>query len=502
MSNPLHQKDPKAHERPPIPLPDPDEVRHTFDVAMAKVRERQGFYVAMAAIVLLVTIGAIFLLNLSPSVEPNEFASVWQRADAAKRKLAADESARSELAALEAYLPEVRGTKAEGEALWLLGICYYREAWTSDKATPADRKPALDKAIAFLSELEQPKFDELLITKQNWFTTGAVAPTTALLKQARADLDWVNTNAYTEPTPNPDIVAVLRTSEGDVHIQFFPDLSPEHVKNFITLACAGTYNETLFHFARKGEAGKPLGVMGGDPYTFFYNDPKNKKEILRWGNGGVGYEVPPEGGRYRIAHRAGIVTSQMSNNADWDNGSQFMLMTGTDIDLDKQHTPFAKVVEGQGIVDRIAGRTTAGEHGPFKDDADFSTIATRDLIVNPAILHKVILYDHGKAMAHDFPLLDGEKSLASLSSTPVQPLEGDAAYCGRLLRSPDGAGEIRLGLDIPFPDGVDAAKADPKGERIHPDGTSGAENQAPPPDKPSDKAPDKPSDEPPGDSGK
>ncbi|HEX5136799.1 MAG TPA: peptidylprolyl isomerase [Planctomycetota bacterium] len=499
MSNPLHQKDPKAHERPPIPLPDPDEVRHTFDVAMAKVRERQGFYVAMAAIVLLATIGVIFVLNLGPSAPPNEFASVWRRADAVKRKLAADESARSELAALEAYLPQVRGTKAEGEALWLLGICYYREAWTSDKATAAERKPAIEKAIGFLTELEQPKFDELLITKQNWFTSSAVAPTAALLKQARADLDWVDANAYTEPLPNPDVVAVLRTSEGDVHIQFFPDLCPEHVKNFITLARKGTYNETLFHFARKGDAAKPLGVMGGDPYTFFYNDPNNKAQILRWGNGGVGYEVPPEGGRYRIAHRAGIVTSQMSNNADWDNGSQFMLMTGTDIDLDKQHTPFAKVVEGQGIVDRIAGKTTAGEHAPYKDDADFSTIATRDLIVAPATLHKVIVYEKGKAMDHDFPLLEGERSLASLSSTPVQPLEGDAAYCGRLLRSPDGAGEIRLGLDVPFPDGTEIEKADPKGERIQRDANTGPQDKAPSnPEKPAEEPADEPADGSPG----
>ncbi len=467
MSNPLHQKDPKAHERPPIPLPDPDDVRHTFDVAMAKVRERRGFYAAMAALVLLVTIGVIFFLNLGPSVEPSEFAALWQRADAVKQKLRADESAAKEIAALESFLGEVRGTKAEGEALWLLGICHYREAWTADKATADERRPHLEKAIAFLSELEQPKFDELLITKQNWFTAGSAAPTAALLKQVRADLTWVDANAYTEPLPNPAVVAVLRTSEGDVHIQFFSELCPEHMKNFVTLARKGVYNDTLFHFVRKADAEKPLGVMGGDPFTFFYNDPQNKKHILRWGSGGVGYEMAPEAGRYRIAHRAGVVTSQMASDADWDNGVQFMIMTGTDVDLDKRHTPFAKVVEGQGIVDKLAARTTAGQHPTFKDDADFSTIATRDLIVDPATLHKVIIYENGKAMGHDFPLSEGEQSIATLSSAPVQPLEGDAAFCGRLLRKPDAQGEIRIGLDVPFPaDIADPEKADPKGERI------------------------------------
>jgi cyclophilin family peptidyl-prolyl cis-trans isomerase len=481
MSNPLHQKDPKAHERPPIPLPDPDEVRHTFDVAMARVRERQGFYAALAAIVLLLAVGAIFLLNLGSDDEPSGFAPLWKRADAAKRKLVVDQSAKKEIQDLEAYLPETRGTKVEGQALWLLAICHYREAWTGDKASADERRPHLEKAIGFLKELEDPKFDELLITKQSWFTTGGAAPTAALLKQVHADLEWVDGNAYSEPVPSPGTVAVLRTSIGDVHLQFFSTLCPEHMKNFVTLARKGAYNETLFHYVRRADAATPIGVMGGDPYTFFYNDPKNKKHILRWGKGGVGFEIAPEPGRYRIAHRAGIVTSQMAEDADWDNGIQFMIMTDTDLDLDKRHTPFAKVVEGLGIVSKIAERTTAGAHPTFKDDADFSTIQTRDLVVDPVVLHKVIVYENGKALEHDFPLADSEQAIATLSQAPVQPLEGDAAFCGRGLRAPSADGEIRLGLDVPYPaDVVDASKADPKGERIKRD----ASRAPPPEDKP------------------
>lgn len=493
MSNPLHQKDPKAHERPPIPLPDPDQVRHTFDVAMAKVRERQGFYATIAGAVLLLTIGVIFFLNLGPAAETSDFPALWRRADAVKDKLAADESAAKELADLEAFLGTVRGTKVEGEALWLLGICHYRETWTSDKTSADDRRPHLEKAIAFLSELEQPKFDELLITKQNWYTTGSAAPTASLLKQVRADLEWVNSNATVEPAPSPGTVAVLRTSVGDIHIQFYGELCPEHRKNFITLARKGTYNETLFHFVRKADADKPQGVMGGDPYTFFYNDPQNKKHLLRWGSGGVGYEIPPEAGRYRISHGAGVVTSQMGPDADWDNGCQFMIMTGADPDLDKRHTPFAKVVEGQGLVDKIASRMTAGAHPTFKDDADFSTIATRDLIVDPVTLHKVIVYENGKALEHDFPLSDGERSISTLSGAPVQPLTGDAAFCGRLMRDAKTATEVRPGLDIPFPADVDASKADAKGERIHRDpsgkpagASQGGGGAEPEKDKPTD----------------
>ncbi len=466
MSNPLHHKDPKAHERPPIPLPDPDDVRHAFDVAMAKVKERQGFYVALAFIVLLVAVGAIFVMNLGPAGAPSEFVGLWKHADAVRQKLAIDQSARPELAELEAYLGAARGTEVEGEALWLLGVYHYREAWTPDKVTAEERRPHLQKSIDFLGQLDKAEFDELLLAKPRWFAGSSVTPASALLKQVREDLEWVDSHAYAEPAPNPSVVAVLRTSEGDVHLQFFGDLSPEHMKNFVTLARKGAYNETMFHFVRKAAETEPLGVMGGDPFTFFYNDPQNKQQILRWGNGGVGYDITPEGGRYRIAHRKGIVTSRMTSEADWDNGVQFMIMTGTDVDLDKRHTPFAKVVEGMGVVEKIARKKTAGEHALFKDDSGFETIATRDLIVEPATLHKVIVYENGKALAHDFPLEEGEKSLATLSQTPVQPLTGDALYAGRRMRAPDAAGEIRMGLDIPFPDSVDPAVANPLGERI------------------------------------
>lgn len=466
MSNPLHHKDPKAHERPPIPLPDPDDVRHTFDVAMAKVKERQGFYVALAAIVLLVTVGVIFVMNLGPSAAPSEFMGLWKRADAVRKKLMIDQSARPEIAELEAYLEAARGTEVEGEALWLLGVYHYREAWTTDKATAEERRPHLEKAIGYLGQLDKAQFDELLLVKPQWFSGSSVTPAGALLKQVRDDLEWVDANAYTEPRPNPSVVAVLRTSAGDLHLQFFSEQSPGHMKNFVTLARKGTYNETLFHFTRKADATESLGVMGGDPYTFFYNDAQNKKHILRWAKGGVGYDVAPEGGRYRISHRPSIVTSSMPSEADWDNGSQFMIMTGVDIDLDKSHTPFAKVVEGMGIVDKIAARKTAGQHAAFKDDADFGGIATKDLIVEPVTIHKVIVYENGKALAHDFPLEEGEQTLATLSQTPVQPLTGDALYAGRRMRASDASGEIRSGLDIPFPDDVDAATANPLGERI------------------------------------
>ena len=86
-------------------------------------------------------------------------------------------------------------------------------------------------------------------------------------------------------------------------------------------------------------------IEASHPYTFFYNDPLKQEHILRWGKGGTGFEVPPEEARFRIDHRAGVVTSMMRDKADWNNGSQFMIMVAHDPELDRRHTPFAKVVD-------------------------------------------------------------------------------------------------------------------------------------------------------------
>jgi hypothetical protein len=48
----------------------------------------------------------------------------------------------------------------------------------------------------------------------------------------------------------------------------------------------------------------------------------------------------------------------------------------------------------------------------------------------------------------------------------VKPLSGDALAAGRKLRAADAPGDVRRGLDIPFPADTDPAKDSPDGERI------------------------------------
>ena len=157
----------------------------------------------------------------------------------------------------------------------------------------------------------------------------------------------------------------------------------------------------------------------------------------------------------------GIVTSQRIRDADWDNAVQFRIMIKPDRSLDRVHTPFAKVVEGMNVVEAIAKKQTASQFDRYKNDNDFASEDTADLLVEPVQIHYVIVYRNGKALEHKFELKDAEKSLATLKGAgEASAIAKDKIHAGRLLRDVEAPGEPRKGLDVPFPEDIDP-KAEP-----------------------------------------
>src|SRR5438067_2414355 len=77
-------------------------------------------------------------------------------------------------------------------------------------------------------------------------------------------------------------VAELHTSAGEIDVRFFPDVAPNHVKNFIDLAEKGFYNGTKFHRVMPG-----FMIQGGDPNTIS-GSPST------WGTGGSGKNIDAE----------------------------------------------------------------------------------------------------------------------------------------------------------------------------------------------------------------
>src|SRR6266700_7194938 len=65
-----------------------------------------------------------------------------------------------------------------------------------------------------------------------------------------------------KPMNSANEVAVIKTSEGEMIAEFWPDVAPNTVENFKKLARSGFYDGTAFHRIVKG-----FMIQGGDPLT-------------------------------------------------------------------------------------------------------------------------------------------------------------------------------------------------------------------------------------------
>ena len=151
---------------------------------------------------------------------------------------------------------------------------------------------------------------------------------------------------------NTNEVAVIKTSEGDMVIEFWPDVAPKTVENFKKLAREGFYDGTCFHRVIKG-----FMIQGGDPLT------KDPTAEARWGTGDPGYKIKAEFNDRH--HDRGVIS--MARSADPDSaGSQFFICHGDPRFLDKQYTAFGKLIKGDDVLEKIGTTPTHPQDRPNK----------------------------------------------------------------------------------------------------------------------------------------
>ncbi len=150
---------------------------------------------------------------------------------------------------------------------------------------------------------------------------------------------------------NTKEVAVIKTTEGEMVIEFWPDVAPKTVENFKTLAKKGFYDGTCFHRVIKG-----FMIQGGDPLT---KDPNTE---ARWGTGDPGYKVKAEFNDRH--HDRGVISMARSQDPD-SAGSQFFICHGNPHFLDQQYTAFGKLIKGDDVLEKIA---TTPTHPPDRPD--------------------------------------------------------------------------------------------------------------------------------------
>ncbi len=167
-----------------------------------------------------------------------------------------------------------------------------------------------------------------------------------------------------DAAPAAKEVAVIKTSLGDMVIEFWPEVAPKTVENFKTLARKGFYDGTAFHRVIKG-----FMIQGGDPFT------KDPAKEAQWGQGDPGYKIEAEFSKR--PHTRGVVS--MARNGDpmepygqpprpeFANsaGSQFFICHATAAHLDGKYTAFGKLIKGEDVLDQIANTpVTPGRNKP------------------------------------------------------------------------------------------------------------------------------------------
>ncbi len=155
-----------------------------------------------------------------------------------------------------------------------------------------------------------------------------------------AALVVVSVNAEEKkPMNSTNEVAVIKTSEGEMIAEFWPDVAPNTVENFKKLARSGFYDGTAFHHIVKG-----FMIQGGDPLT---KDPAKES---RYGTGDPGYKIKAEFNDR--SHERGVLSMARSNDPD-SAGSQFFICLANVSRLDHQYTTFGKLIKGDDVLGKI-----------------------------------------------------------------------------------------------------------------------------------------------------
>lgn len=134
-------------------------------------------------------------------------------------------------------------------------------------------------------------------------------------------------------------VVTITMENGDViKAELYPEIAPNTVNNFISLAGKGFYDGKIFHRVIRG-----FMLQGGCPEGS--------------GMGGPGYSIKGEfsqnGFQNDLKHMPGVLSMARSGMPD-SAGSQFFIMHETSPHLDGSYAAFGKVTEGMDIVNKIA----------------------------------------------------------------------------------------------------------------------------------------------------
>ena len=139
-------------------------------------------------------------------------------------------------------------------------------------------------------------------------------------------------------------IMILKLKDGDVKIEMFPDVAPNHVKRITELANSGKYDNVVFHRVIDGFMAQTGDVKFGNSSSSDFN-------LQRAGMGGS--DLPDLKQEFNdLPHERGTVSMARSSDPNSAN-SQFFICFESASYLDRNYTVFGKVIEGMQFVDKI-----------------------------------------------------------------------------------------------------------------------------------------------------
>ncbi|MGH7167632.1 MAG: peptidylprolyl isomerase [Nitrospiraceae bacterium] len=134
-------------------------------------------------------------------------------------------------------------------------------------------------------------------------------------------------------------------------LRFYPDVAPNHARNFIKLAQSKFYDGTTFHRVIPG-----FMIQGGDPNS-------KGQDRSSHGMGGPGHQIKAEFNSK--PHKRGVLSMARSNDPD-SAGSQFFICVADSHFLDWQYTAFGEIVSGMELADTIVNAKRDGRDNPLE----------------------------------------------------------------------------------------------------------------------------------------
>ncbi|MEK6284225.1 MAG: peptidylprolyl isomerase [Acidobacteriota bacterium] len=152
-----------------------------------------------------------------------------------------------------------------------------------------------------------------------------------------------------EKTPTLDQMKAMRatieTSLGAVKLQLLAESAPNTARSFVRFARAGLYDGATF-FRVSQKYFMEVGYLGDWPQ----DSPNRKRQFSLW-------PVPAE--KSDVKQERGVVSMRQSQ--DGTTSWYFFILSRDNPALDGKHVPFAKVIEGLDIVDKLAETEVDGD---------------------------------------------------------------------------------------------------------------------------------------------